>query len=34
MNEPGSRTTSFDEMAAAYEEQAQALIEGGVDLLL
>ena len=25
---------SFDEMAAAYEQQAAALIEGGVDLLL
>src|SRR6478609_7794528 len=25
---------SFDDMAAAYEEQALALIEGGVDLLL
>src|SRR5258708_11127193 len=25
---------SFDAMAAAYEEQAAALIEGGVDLLL
>src|SRR3954468_23937931 len=25
---------SFDEMVAAYEEQASALIEGGVDLLL
>src|SRR6201987_4612620 len=25
---------SFDEMAAAYEEQAAALIEGGVDVLL
>lgn len=34
MNEPASRTTTFDEMAAAYEEQAEALIEGGVDLLL
>ena len=34
MNEPSSRTTTFDEMAAAYEEQAEALIEGGVDLLL
>ena len=34
MNEPGSRTTTFDEMAAAYEEQAEALIEGGVDVLL
>ena len=34
MNEPGSRITTFDEMAAAYEEQAEALIEGGVDVLL
>ena len=34
MNEPSSRTTTFDEMAAAYEEQAEALIEGGVDVLL
>ena len=34
MNEPSSRTTTFDEMSAAYEEQAEALIEGGVDLLL
>ena len=34
MNEPSSRTTTFDEMSAAYEEQAEALIEGGVDVLL
>ena len=34
INDPGSRSISFDEMAAAYEEQAEALIEGGVDLLL
>ena len=34
MNDPGSRGLTFDEMAAAYEEQAEALIEGGVDLLL
>jgi 5-methyltetrahydrofolate--homocysteine methyltransferase len=34
MNEPGSRNITFDEMSAAYEEQAEALIEGGVDLLL
>ena len=34
MTDPSSRTTTFDEMAAAYEEQAEALIEGGVDLLL
>ena len=34
MNDPGSRSIAFDEMASAYEEQAEALIEGGVDLLL
>ena len=34
MTDPGSRSITFDEMAAAYEEQAEALIEGGVDLLL
>ena len=34
MNDPGSRSIAFDEMAAAYEEQAEALIAGGVDLLL
>ena len=34
MNEPGLRNVTFDEMAAAYEEQAEALIEGGADLLL
>ena len=34
MNEPGQRLVSFDEMAAAYGEQAEALIEGGADLLL
>ena len=34
MNEPAQRTVNFDEMAAAYEEQAAALIEGGADLLL
>ena len=34
MTDPSSRTTTFDEMAAAYEEQAEALIEGGVDVLL
>ena len=34
MNAPGSRSITFDEMAAAYEEQAEALIEGGVDVLL
>ncbi len=34
MNNPGFRSTSFDEMAAAYYEQAKALVNGGVDLLL
>ena len=34
MNNPASRSITFDEMAAAYEEQAEALIEGGVDVLL
>ncbi len=34
MNNPGYRGTSFDEMSAAYYEQARALIEGGADLLL
>ena len=34
MNEQGLRNVTFDEMAAAYEEQAEALIEGGADLLL
>ena len=29
-----ARALTFDEMAAAYREQAEALIEGGVDLLL
>ena len=34
VSRPGYRNTSFDELAEAYEEQAQALIDGGVDLLL
>ena len=34
MNDLGSRNITFDEMAAAYEEQAEALIDGGVDVLL
>ena len=34
MNDPGSRSIAFDEMASAYEEQAEALIAGDVDLLL
>jgi len=34
VNDPGFRATSFDEMKEAYKEQAQGLVEGGVDLLL
>ena len=34
MNNPGYRGTSFDEMAAAYHEQAEALVAGGADVLL
>lgn len=34
MNEPALRTVDFDEMASAYGSQAEALIEGGADLLL
>ncbi|MBO5582437.1 MAG: homocysteine S-methyltransferase family protein, partial [Bacteroidales bacterium] len=31
---PAKRPYSFDDMAASYREQAEALIEGGVDVLL
>jgi 5-methyltetrahydrofolate--homocysteine methyltransferase len=34
VNNPGFRNISYDELVAAYAEQARALIEGGVDLLL
>lgn len=34
MNEPDSRAVNFDEMAEAYAEQAEALIDGGADVLL
>ncbi|NOX64471.1 MAG: methionine synthase [Chlorobi bacterium] len=34
VNDPGYRSTTFDEVAAAFKEQAKALIEGGVDILL
>lgn len=34
VNDPGARNTSFDELRAAYYEQAKALLEGGVDLFL
>ena len=34
VNDPGYRAVSFDDLVEAYREQAIALIEGGVDLLL
>ncbi|GAB4325760.1 MAG: methionine synthase [Candidatus Sumerlaeia bacterium] len=34
VSRPEARGVTFDEMAAAYYEQASALLEGGVDLLL
>lgn len=33
-NDPGTRALSFDQMAAAYEACARALVRGGVDILL
>jgi len=33
-NRPAYRNTSFDQLRAAYYDQAKALLEGGVDLLL
>ena len=34
VNDPGFRAISFEELRVAYKQQAQALIEGGVDVLL
>ena len=34
VNDPGFRAISFDELRIAYKQQAEALIEGGVDMLL
>jgi len=34
VNDPGFRAITFDELKIAYKEQAQGLIDGGVDLLL
>lgn len=34
VNNPGFRAVSFDDLKAAYREQAQALIESGCDILL
>ena len=34
VNDPGFRAISFDQLRAAYREQMEALLEGGVDTLL
>ncbi len=34
VNNPASRNITFDQLADAYYEQAHALVEGGVDILL
>jgi len=34
VNDPGARNVHFDELRAAYREQAQGLLEGGADLFL
>ncbi|BDI07807.1 homocysteine S-methyltransferase family protein [Sphaerotilus microaerophilus] len=34
VNDPGARNTSFDELKAAYLEQARGLLDGGADLFL
>lgn len=34
VNNPAYRALTFDELAAAYQEQMEALLEGGVDALL
>jgi 5-methyltetrahydrofolate--homocysteine methyltransferase len=34
VNDPGFRGVTFDELVAAYKQQTEALIDGGVDILL
>jgi 5-methyltetrahydrofolate--homocysteine methyltransferase len=34
VNDPGYRAVTFDELVKAYSEQTEALIDGGVDVLL
>ena len=34
VNDPGFRGVTFDQLAAAYKEQARGLVDGGVDVLL
>ena len=33
VNDPGFRAVTFDQLVASYREQAEALIDGGVDIL-
>jgi 5-methyltetrahydrofolate--homocysteine methyltransferase len=34
VNDPGARNVTFDELRAAYREQAEGLLEGGCDLFI
>jgi len=34
VNDPGARNISYDELVAAYLEQAEGLVDGGADILL
>ncbi len=34
VNDPGARNVSFDDLKAAYKEQARGLLDGGAELLL
>jgi len=34
VNDPGARAVTFDDLAGAYADQADALLEGGADLLM
>ena len=34
VNDPGYRAVTFDELRIAYKEQVEALVDGGVDMLL
>ena len=34
VNDPGARSVSFDDLVSAYFEQAEGLIDGGVDIIL
>jgi 5-methyltetrahydrofolate--homocysteine methyltransferase len=34
VNDPGARNVDFESLRKAYYEQTQALVEGGVDVLL